>query len=137
MGDHESAGRQAPQNPSVREEAVTKGKPLPLFDAAAARAARDKGIDRVLRHWSGWQAKAYEAIDGIRQRKELVEFTGEDIREKLLAIGIGPAAPQAWGAFIGNLKRDKIIIQTGDLRPMKATKSHARQTFVYRFSNGK
>lgn len=60
------------------------------------------------------------------------EVTGEDIRLKCLGLNILPHHHNAWGAFISLLVNEGRLIHTGKYVPMKADKSNARRTAVYR-----
>jgi len=60
------------------------------------------------------------------------EGTGEDFRLSCERDGIRPHHANAWGALILSLKRQGHLVETGEWRSMRDSKSHARMTRVYR-----
>jgi hypothetical protein len=111
------------------------GTPLPLFDAAASRAARDDGIAQVgagrsPRGRSAWLDSAMSVV--ARLPSGWVGI-GEDIRRIVLNSPAGPPHhPNAWGALIRCAATEGYLVQTGDQKPMTAVRSHARQSLQWR-----
>lgn len=105
-----------------------------LFAAAAgavqeSRAARDDGIGRVTHNvGEAWMAGALRHLLAI----PYADFTGEDVRKHLLAKGYAkPHHANAWGAVMMTAVKRGLIEKTGEYRPMKDKRSHARATPVY------
>ncbi len=74
-----------------------------------------------------WRAAAMAALASMQG-----EFTAEDVRLACAEGGVYAHHPNAWGAFFSHVLKAGHIEPTGALRPMKAPRSHARQTMVYR-----
>ena len=102
---------------------------MDLFEAAAAREARDAGMKAVLDHSGAWKDRARLKI---RELAPGWTGTGEDIRLLLQdRPGLRPQHHNAWGAVIGGCLRQGWLQATGELRHMRCRESHARKTAVY------
>jgi hypothetical protein len=93
-------------------------------NAVASREAKEEGLAKV---HSPTLTQRLATI--VRWRKDLVEFTGEDLR---IILNDESYHPNAWGAAINALIRKGLIVKTGEYRQMKVVSSHARTTPVYR-----
>jgi hypothetical protein len=123
----------------ARLAAAAEPEPLtvPLSDAhaAAGRGGRDGGITAVTGSNEEWADDALRLLR--RMHREHEEATGEDIRVWLGLQGLAaPSDPHAWGALTNHALRLGIIDPTGEWRPMRDPRSHARQTRVYRLPAG-
>lgn len=98
-------------------------------DLFAAAAARDQALAQVQSHNEKWTAKALAYIRLIPANTIL---TGETIRERLIAAGIEPGHPNAYGNMIRTARHHRLIEPTGQYVPMQQKKSHARITPEYR-----
>jgi hypothetical protein len=99
----------------------------------AGKQRRDEGIEQVSRHNEPWIVLCQREVERFVATRD--DFTGEDIRFHCgSAVGL-PRHPNAWGALINTLIRRKIIVATGEYRPMRDEVSHARQTPVYTNAN--
>jgi len=99
-------------------------------DLPGGRAARDEGMERVLRHQ--WML---DMIEAVRKRIPVGwKGTGEDLRVKLTDEGWlrPPHHHNAWGAAVNMLIRVGLIVRL-DVpdQQMKQKRSHARRTGVY------
>lgn len=102
-----------------------------LFDAAAAREARDVGINITTKRNSTW-LKSY--LEYVKALPSTWIGTGEDIRAKA---GLAdPDSANAWGAAMNNAVRLGLLVKTGRYVAMQAKKSHHRQTPEYRKAPG-
>ena len=100
-----------------------------LFDAAQER--RDAALSKVKDNSGDWFGVAFLQL--VQERGKVKEFTGEDIRNWLVPhVGRGHS-PNVWGALTRHAIALKLIAPTGQWTKMKAPKSHARQTPVYRW----
>lgn len=106
-----------------------KPKPADLFDAAAARYAKERALQQVGANSGSWMD---DALAQIGLLPDGWFGTGEDIRLMLEAKRIVPHHCNAWGALIGTAQRRHLIAQTGQWVPMSGSKSNARRTPVYR-----
>ncbi len=98
-----------------------------LIDFTAPQL-RDHALTSVLAHaGTTWQESAKAIVRTMQG-----EFTGECIRLCCEAQGIVPPHHNAWGAIVREALREKLIVPTGEWRPMSGAKSHARITRVYR-----
>lgn len=106
---------------------MKKDKQGELF---TGRELRDLSITQVGDNNENWMGRCRsEARQWIQQ--QTVSFTGEDIRfHCFLRIG-SPRHPNAWGALINWLAREKAMIFTGQMREPKDRTSHARLIKVY------
>lgn len=96
-----------------------------------AKLARDAALSQVTDNAGTWMDSALAQLNLLR--REMSEFTGEQIRIEI-ADAIGPPHHHnAWGALIMVAVNRKIIYATGAYEAMKTTKSHARRTPVYRW----
>jgi len=101
-----------------------------LFDAAAAREARDEGMEKVEENDQEWMLSAMMAGRSLPRGWE---GTGEDIRVALTMGGLPkPHHHNCWGAFINSMVREGWLEWTSAMRNMRTVKSHARATKVYR-----
>jgi hypothetical protein len=115
----------------------------PLLDyiEEQARVARDAGIAQVQSNNPDWFALAMIELQeiakhGSRDWANIDTFTGETIRQMISPLVGHPASPNAWGALIMAAIKKKMIEPTGQYVAMKAERSHARKTAVYRFVSG-
>ena len=102
------------------------------FDFSAAVEAGDEGMLIAAANSLSWFDAALQIIATLP-----AGWTGlgEDIRALISASDVGPAtSPKAWGALIGQAKRDGLLERTGVWRQMRDKKSHARETPEYRRS---
>jgi hypothetical protein len=104
-------------------------------DERAAKQARDEGIAQVDAKSAEWQARAFAAIRLLFQQTTWIG-TGEDLRFQIYPIVGEPRRLKihhnVWGSVIKQLVARKMIVPTGQERHMRARKSHARITKVYR-----
>jgi predicted deacylase len=94
---------------------------LDLLEYAAAEAARDRGVAKVLGNngkWSDGAMSALQYFAGACGRA----FTTEEFRRAALVDA--PAHPNAWGALFNGAAKRGIIRQVGWSRPSNV-KSHA------------
>ena len=78
----------------------------------------------------GWY---YRALEALKTHFRAGEKTGEELSDMLLDHGVEPARNQfVFGSVIRQLVMDKVIVKTGERRPMKHKASHGRSTDVYR-----
>ena len=94
-----------------------------LFDIAAARAARDEGIDRVMDSEDDWATVAQRmAVDAFRPG-----WVGlfEVVRRELTARGIEqPHKPQCWSALSNALLCSGAFARVDDWDQPQGVKSH-------------
>lgn len=94
------------------------------------QSLRDQGTTQVLDNAGGeW---ADQAISCIRRHWSGREGIAEDFRRTCMDHGLRPHHPNAWGALTLQMKRQKLLEETGEWRAPKDRKSHARPTRVYR-----
>lgn len=96
-----------------------------------ARKARDEGLDRADVPSLADELSGLLRVFSLRGD----DFIGEDVRVLAESKGI-TAKPNAWGAAMMQLARRGVIEKTGSYRQMKTTKSHARESAVYRYKGG-
>jgi len=95
-----------------------------------AKKARDAALSRVASNSGAWRANALAALSLLDRG---YTGTAEDIRIRLGMKGLkAPHHHNAWGELIKTAIKVGKIVPTGQRRHMKTTKSHARQTPVYR-----
>ena len=99
-----------------------------MFDLAAARAARDEALERVLDPNDDWKTRCFKLAPHYPEQV----FTGEALRLWLTEHAGSPHHHNAWGGLVNGLKRAGIIIDLNRLGQMKTKKSHARRTPLYR-----
>ena len=97
-----------------------------LFDS---RRARDRGMAATTETNPTFAEQVRYEIAWIPVGSDV---TGEDIRAMCADRSITPSHPNAWGAVINSAVRSGMLVATGEHRQMRAVKSHARQTPVYR-----
>ena len=102
-------------------------------ELADGKDLKEKGLQLVRENNDNWMERA---IKSVRQYLHYGwygdDFTGEDIRLACeLEVG-HPKHQNAYGALINTLIKRKIIVPTGEYRPMKDKTSHARSTPVYK-----
>lgn len=98
-----------------------------LFDAAAARAARDKGLADVENNNQTWCACVVAFVATLP--KNWIG-TGEDIRRSWK--GSAPKHQNAWGNVTRVAIKRGLLVETGRYIQMVAVKSHGRRTPEYR-----
>jgi len=108
-------------------------KQYSLFDDPRFRedgkALRDQGLEKVAKHNPDWLE---ECLRVFSFQYPTDPFTGEEIRFVMEQNGLYPTSPNAWGCLTRQLLKLKLIERTGQYRPMKDPRSHARMTAVYR-----
>lgn len=109
---------------------MTRGPEIDLFEAAAAREARDAGIERITATAGHWTRAARLSVRAIPYGWTGL---GEDIRFKLIRDGLPqPHHPNAWGALIKWAVDRGLFEATGEVRNTRDRPSHACYTKVYR-----
>lgn len=96
----------------------------------AAKEARDYNLSKVTANAGDSFRK--DAIACILRVWAGREATSEDFRLTCEQQGITPHHHNAWGGLTMGLKKMGALIETGELRAMKSSRSHARRTMVYR-----
>ncbi len=104
-------------------------------DPAPAVADRDAALEQVAENAEVAASFMSRGLAAIAQLPA-GDWTGEDVRDRLTAAGIVPHHPNAWGALVSKAVRDKLLTPTGERRPMRGPRSHARRTDVYRAAGG-
>lgn len=106
-----------------------------LFDYALSKEKKAVGQKSVLENaGEEWREKAREVALDVARRNPV--FTADDIRVEAQARGIGePRSPNAWGSLISHLGREGCIRKTGNYRPSRIVKSHARMLAVWQTNN--
>jgi len=102
---------------------------LSLLDYATA--ARNKALKKIEGNNEEWMRLGLLVIGAIAW--DVPEFTGEELRAKIIPSIGQPTHPNAWGCLIGIAVRRKLIFDTGRTRRMTSATSHARKTPIYRF----
>jgi hypothetical protein len=102
-----------------------------LFEhAERAKAARDRGLERVTNNNPDWLDQALKLIP--RLSRQIGEFTGEALRLELEAV-LGPIPnPNLMGGIIRTALKRRLIEPTGKRVSMRTQRSHARKTDLYR-----
>jgi hypothetical protein len=100
-----------------------------LFDYAKAKAARDAGIDRVMKGEEVFKVAIAKYIDNLPHGWV---GTGEDIRRAWT--GVQPHHVNCWGAIcFAAVKRGTLMkFPNIDMRRPEGVKSHGRPTYLYR-----
>lgn len=101
---------------------------MTLFDLPAGELARDTALVRAEAGAGDWFADAVAAFPLLPLSDT---FTGEDVRRVVLDRLGKPRHHNAFGALINTLVRSGSIRRTGEYRPMRDVRSHARRTPVY------
>jgi len=100
------------------------------FDFGKAKAARDDGIERVMRGEDTFRDAIGKFINNLPHDWEGIF---EDIRIAWYAKGgEEPHAYRCWGAVSNAAVRRGMLIKTGAMRRPTAIKSHSRPTNVFR-----
>lgn len=103
-------------------------------DPKKARAARDEGIDRVLKHARAkWREQYYDMVKAIPGGTVL---SCEDIRRMAAPIIGEPHAYQAWGAIANGAIKRGLLAKTGRMVTPKDVPSHARAIQEYYRTGG-
>ena len=111
---------------------IPNGKNSDTASMLTGKELKEKGLKLVRENNENWMANAI-ALASYYAQFHIGDFTGEDIRSYCQIKFIGsPKHPNAWGALINTLLKRKIIVPTGEYRPMKDRSSHARSTPVYK-----
>lgn len=97
------------------------------FDIFGARAERDEGIARVIKHNEPFAIQFAQAIDRLPHGWV---GTCEDIRRDWR--GTRPSSPNAWGACWNAAKKRGQLTELPTQVAMTARKSHARKTHLHR-----
>jgi len=99
-----------------------------LFDGDAAKAARDEGMERVLREEDEFKDAAGKFIISLPGGWEGIF---EDIRR--VYKGVKPHHPNAWGAVCNAAIKRGVLVKVGMImRRTTAVKSHSRPTHLLR-----
>jgi len=102
------------------------------FDFEESKRRRDEGMDRVRDNNRVWFDASVLASTQLVKDNPAREFLGEDFRHHCQRVVGPPKTPKAWGALTRELIKNGWIKPTGEHRPMRAKRSHARQTPVYK-----
>ena len=94
-----------------------------------AKAARDAALDLVASNAmsTGWWDAAWLQVEALRDWTG----TGEDLRLHIRRFVGDPHTHQVWGALVAKARKRNKLHRTGQRRPMRTVKSHARMTDVY------
>ena len=93
-------------------------------------AARDEAMARVLANAKReWRDRYYQLFDLLPDGFYMGEDINNFMRRRRLA---EPHHPNAWSSMIGQLVRQKRLVDTGMRKRKKNTSSHASLSFVYR-----
>lgn len=95
------------------------------YDLDAARDERDDALARVTRRH--FMDTALEVVATLPPG----EYTGEDVRRRVMDTGLEPHHPNAWGALIRTALIRKLLFETGKITHATDTRSHACRTSVY------
>lgn len=98
-----------------------------LFDSARSAIERDAAMSRVAAHAGDFMVLAGAVLTDLPPG----EWTGEQIRARVLAQGISPHHHNGWGALIMAAVKRGVLVHTGRSTAMAAVKSHARRTPIY------
>ncbi len=102
---------------------------FPSLYGTPAQQKKQAVLSKVASANSAWVSSG---VSHVKALPKLMKFTGEELRNLLLAKGLGaPTHHNAWGALVLALLREDLIVETGEYQAMKGTKSHARRTPVY------
>lgn len=101
-------------------------------DLFGAPAARDAALKRVKDNAGQWMAAAWGAALAVAKEQDGRVVTGEDFRLAIRNRIPRPHHHNVWGAFIRDLAKAEILIDTKETANMRTKKSHARRTPVYR-----
>lgn len=94
------------------------------------KKARDRALAIVAARSDTWMSRA---VDWYRNNIPSDWMgTGEDLRRHISPVIGQPHHPNAWGALIKFLIRNKVVEPTGRYLQMRDEKSHARKTPEYR-----
>lgn len=105
------------------------GSQLTFEDAYESIKARDAALEQVADNNAGWLKLAAAEMARLDQG---IQDTGEGFRKRLLERGLrSPAHANAWGSLFMTLTKRKVLVPTGEYRPMRDAKAHARKTPVY------
>lgn len=107
------------------------------LDGQAGQAAKNAGMQRILDNNDEWKRLCIIQTEQLRIHRPSdfpSEFRFEELTERLKTHIGEPTRPEAWGALCGVLIRRKLIEKTGRYEPMKVSRSHGRETKVYRFA---
>lgn len=100
-----------------------------LFGWKKARAARDEGIERVLKKNEAWR-RAYHAV--VQTIPSGTILSAEDARRKATPIIGEPTVYNAWGGAWQGVLRRGYVIKTGRMVTPKGIRSHGRAIQEYR-----
>lgn len=95
------------------------------FDLFGGRAGRDEGIASVAANNREWMRIAIVVVHRLPRG-----WLGlcEDIRPYIEDVAGRPTRPNAYGALIRECIKRGLLQRTGERRPMRWVKSHARMT---------
>ena len=121
---------QRPSNPPVEADPYAGAMDWSWPSPGAAKEERDFNLSRVTTNaGSDFRRDAIACILRVWSGREA---TSEDFRLTCEEQGIVPHHHNAWGGLTMGLKKMGALIETGELRAMKSSRSHARRTMVYR-----
>jgi hypothetical protein len=100
---------------------------LDLFSRVKAVAARDEGMERVLRDEEDFKIQFGMFINSLPHGWEGI---CEDVRR--VWPGGPPHHPNVWGACWNGVIKQGLLVRTDEMRRPTGIKSHRRPTFVYR-----
>lgn len=104
-------------------------------DLFRGRKLRDQGLEQVSSKNLDFMTATLSALATMRSEHP-GEVSGEDIRMWMQLRGIHPRHHNAWGAAVNHAQRLGLIIFAQKYTSMKAPRSHARRTPVYRWASG-
>ncbi len=103
-------------------------------DLELGRSLRDAGMESVSQHRRTFMVMAWDALTVVRHDLPAL-FTGEDIRMAMQLRGLEAPDSHCWGALTCHAIKKKLFqYHSGDGR-MKAPRSHARRTPLYRWAD--
>lgn len=105
------------------------GSQLTFEDAYESIKARDAALEQIADNNASWLKRAVEEMSRLEHG---TQDTGEGFRKRLLERGLRPPLHvNAWGSLFMTLTKRKVLVPTGEYRPMRDAKAHARKTPVY------
>jgi hypothetical protein len=110
------------------------GSQLTFEDAYESIKARDAALETIADNNASWLKRAVEEMARLDHG---IQDTGEGFRKRLLERGLRPPVhANAWGSLFMTLTKRKVLVPTGEYRPMREAKSHGRRTPVYALVHG-
>jgi hypothetical protein len=93
---------------------------------ATGRAARDAGLADAAAHAPRFVDRALAALEAIARQQPTVHV------DDVIAVGIEPPHPNAWGAVWMRAINAGLIARTGETRPSSDPRKRAHRYPVYR-----